>query len=96
MLTGLTSYLHNMTYPELGASILAIIGVWYISIPKFRGQVFMLAAQMLWIFHSLIKESPGLLVQSLVLFALNVKAIYSWYKKGIGLRTEDARDDNSR
>lgn len=77
----------NLTITESIASILVIISVWLISIPNFYGQILMLIAQAVWIAHSINTKQPGLIFQSVVLFAINIKAIYSWYVKGVGICT---------
>lgn len=90
MFEELKLFFDNMTYLEMSASTLVIVGVWYISVPKFRGQVIMLAAQILWILHSITVKSPGLFLQSIVLCLLNLKALHSWHTKKVGLERKDA------
>ena len=90
------SYIQNLTISEAIASTLGIVGVWYISIPKFRGQIFMLFAQLAWLSHSWFVKSPGLMLQSAILLVLNIKAIYCWYNKKIGVEKRDAVNDSVR
>lgn len=68
---------------SLSATLCVIIGVWFLAKPILLGQYVMLIAQTLWISYSLIKPEYNLLPQSITLWVINVKAIFSWKKRGI-------------
>jgi hypothetical protein len=66
------------------AVVFVFAGVWCISIPQFKGQWYMLIAQSFWIWYAVGTKQWPLTVQSVVLFAINIKAIHNWKNKNIG------------
>jgi hypothetical protein len=73
----------NMALLEVMATVLTIVAVWFISKPRYIGQVIMLAAQIFWLAHSLNKASLGLIIQSVVLLLFSIRALISWRKNKI-------------
>lgn len=67
------------------ATTLVLIGVYYISKPKLRGQYIMLLADAIWFSYALLTMQYALAVQSLVLFAISCTAVVNWKKAGIKL-----------
>ena len=66
------------------AVVFVFAGVWCISIPEIKGQWYMLFAQALWIIYSITTKQWPLAVQSIVLFMINIRAIYNLKLKHIG------------
>ena len=75
--------LDNTTMLELLAMVTTIVAVWFISKPKYVGQVLMFIAQILWLAHSLDKAQPGLILQSVILLLFSIRALISWRKNKI-------------
>jgi len=70
---------------EISATLIVIIGVYLIAKPSIRGHYLMLAAQGLWFTLALHSNLPYLATQSIVLALLEVRAIYNWKVKKIGI-----------
>lgn len=67
------------------ATILVLFGVYYISIPRLRGQYVMIMADLLWLFYSIMTKQWALTVQSLVLISFSLNGIKNWSREGIRL-----------
>ena len=74
-----------MIYLSYLATALVLIGVYYISRPKLRGQYIMLAADGVWLTYALLTEQYALAIQSVILFSISLSAIPNWKKEGIKL-----------
>lgn len=72
-----------ITIVEMLATIIVLVGVWYISVPRLMGIYLMGIAQILWTIFAIVKGAPFLALQSIVLLGFNIRAIYNWKKKGI-------------
>ena len=68
---------------EILASIITLIGVTLISIPRRIGIIVLIIGDILWILFSYISNHYFLLLQNAYLLIINIYAIYSWKKKGI-------------
>lgn len=68
---------------EVAATVIVLIGVYLISIPNIYGLYCMFAAQILWAIFAYSKGFEFLLLQSVILFLINIRGIYNWRKKGI-------------
>jgi len=68
---------------ELSATILILLSVYLISIPKLLGQKIMIIGQLLWIIFAFLTKSYFFLIQSIILLFFNILAIINWKKKGI-------------
>lgn len=67
------------------ATALVLLGVYFISKPKIRGQWIMLLANIVWLTYAGLTGQWGLITQSVVLFYLASSSIINWKKKGIEL-----------
>lgn len=65
------------------ATSLVLLGVYYISKPKLRGQYIMLAADLIWLLYSILTHQWPLALQSIVLFTISVFAVKNWKKAKI-------------
>ena len=63
---------------ELAASVVTVLSVWFVSGKDITGQWIMLLAQVLWFVFALRNRHAWLAVQSLVLFAFTVRALFVW------------------
>jgi len=70
---------------EILGAVLTCLGVLLISLPNIKGIYVMIAAQTCWILFAFFNENWWLLAQGVFLFAMNIFAIYSWKKKGVGI-----------
>lgn len=68
---------------EFSGSIITIIGVGLIAIPKVLGLVLLLIASIIWMFYFYITHQFFLMIQNTILLFFNIVAIYNWRKKGI-------------
>ncbi len=68
---------------QIFGTTLVIFGVYYITIPKIKGQYLMSFAQIVWFSYAMFANTPALAVQSIILFIFSLKAIKSWRKKNI-------------
>lgn len=68
---------------EIIATILIIIAVPLVSIPKRLGLWFMFYGQIFWCIFAYLKEQNFFLIQSVFLFFMNIFGLYNWKKKGI-------------
>jgi len=69
---------------ELVSSILSIIGVLILSIPKRLGLWVLLVAQVLWTIFGYLKGQQYFLIQSIIMIGINVMSIYNWKRKNVG------------
>lgn len=70
---------------ELISTILIMIGVPLISIPKILGLYLMIFGQLGWIAYSYLKgDQLFFLIQSIFLLIFNFIGIYNWKKKRVG------------
>jgi hypothetical protein len=70
-------------YCEIIATVLIIIAVPLVSIPKRLGLWFMFFGQIFWSIFGYYKGNYYFFFQSLFLFFTNIYGLYSWRKKGI-------------
>jgi hypothetical protein len=68
---------------EVAATILTLIGVPIMSIPRRSGMWFLVVAQILWSFFSILSQHYYLLCSSIFVLLCNFYALYSWKKLGI-------------
>lgn len=68
---------------EILASVITLVGVTLISIPKRIGIYVLLVGDFLWILFSYLTNHYFLLSQNVYLLLINIYAVYSWKKKGI-------------
>lgn len=68
---------------EIIATVLILISVALVSIPKRCGLYVMIVGQLFWLAFAYITGSYGLLVQNAILCCVNVWGLYSWKKNGI-------------
>lgn len=69
---------------EIVATILVVIGVWFIALPNIKGQYMLIVAQALWTIFAIAHWHVFFAIQSFVLLVLNCYAVYNWRKKGVG------------
>ncbi len=60
-----------------------LLGVYFISKPKLRGQYIIVGADVMWLVYSLLTKQYALTIQSVVLLAIGLSAIENWRKQGI-------------
>lgn len=63
---------------EYAATAMALVGVWFIGSQDITGQWLMLAAQVCWMVVAMVKDMNALLVQSVILAGLTIRAIVEW------------------
>lgn len=68
---------------EYAAVATVLAGVWLIGKMDIRGQYLMALSQLLWFSTGLIINQTGLMIQSLVLFILAIRAIGYWRKMNL-------------
>jgi nicotinamide riboside transporter PnuC len=68
---------------EIVATAIVLVGVYLISIPNIKGLYCMFISQILWAVFAYSKGFKFLLLQSVILFLINIRGIYNWRKKGI-------------
>ena len=69
---------------EILATILVVVGVWYVGTPHIAGQWLMLFAQLIWLPYSVITKQYFLGLQSLILTIFAVRALKRWKEQGVG------------
>ena len=69
---------------EVIATILVLVGAFYISIPRVEGLVLMAIAQILWIIFGVINNHYVFTAQGIALLCFNIWGMYNWKEKGIG------------
>jgi len=69
---------------ELCCTVISIIGVTLVCIPKIQGVYLIILAQTGWVIFSALKDLDFLLIQSLYMVGINIYAIWSWGKKNVG------------
>ncbi len=72
-------------YIEIIAFTAVVSGVYLISKPRIEGHYIMIVAQILWLTLALTSNLSYLAFQSLTLLVLEVRAIYNWKQKNIGI-----------
>ena len=78
---------HAMANPvEFISTILAMVGVLLIAIPRIEGMYVMFLAQMGWTVFGYQEGHQFFLVQSLFMIAFNFFGLYNWRKKKIGFK----------
>jgi len=60
-----------------------LLGVYFISKPKLRGQYIIVGADVTWLTYSILTKQYALAIQSVVLLVIGLSAIRNWRKKGI-------------
>lgn len=65
------------------ATALVLLGVYFISKLRLRGQYIMLVADVLWLLYSLLTHQWALTLQSIVLIRFSIQGIRNWKEKGI-------------
>ena len=70
-----------MEVVEYVAVALVVLGVWHIGRMNILGQYLMAASQILWVVVGIASGLRGLILQSLVLFVLTLRAVYLWKKR---------------
>ena len=65
------------------ATTLVLLGVYYITRPKTRGQYIMVGADCVWLIYSILTKQWALTVQSIILLKLNIDGVINFTKKGI-------------
>ncbi len=68
---------------EFIATVLVLLGVYFITVPKVLGIYIMILAQIFWTIFAYIKGAPFLLLQNVILMCFNFRGIRNWKKKGI-------------
>lgn len=68
---------------EIAATILTLIGITLISIPKRIGMYILIVGAILWIMFSYLNNHYFFLFQSAYCLLLDVFGIYSWKRRGI-------------
>lgn len=74
-----------MIYLSYLATTLVLLGVYFVSKPKLRGQYLIVGADCTWLVYSLGVGQWALALQSIVLLCIGISAIRNWTKKGIPL-----------
>lgn len=74
-----------MIYLSYFATALVLLGVYYVSKPKLRGQYMLLGADASWLTYALLTKQYALATQSIILFVISFTAISNWKDKGITL-----------
>ena len=69
---------------EITATIVTLIGVPIISIPKRFGMWILIGAQILWSVFAYLNHHNYFLATSIFILFCDIYAIFSWTKKGIG------------
>ena len=69
---------------EISATIVTLIGVITITIPKRQGMIILVFAQILWSYFGYLNNKWFFMSQSLFILVLNIIAIYNWKRKNIG------------
>lgn len=67
------------------ATTLVLLGVYFISRPKRRGQYIMVGADLCWLGYSVYTKQWALTLQSIVLIKFAMDGIKNWKKEGIEL-----------
>lgn len=65
------------------AFALAVIGLFYIGVPKLRGQYILFASQILMMIHGIRELSIFLFVAGLLLSIITVQSIHQWTMKDV-------------
>jgi len=73
----------NVTCLEIVATILTLIGIPIISIPRLIGMWILIVATIFWIIFAYTTNHNYFLLQNIYVFLFDCYAIYSWKKKGI-------------
>jgi nicotinamide riboside transporter PnuC len=68
---------------EILATIITLIGIALISIPKRLGMYILIVGSILWIIFSYLNSHYFFLIQTIICLILDIYGIYSWKKKGI-------------
>ena len=89
--SSIVSFYSQATFLSIAAMVLVIVGVGMISVPLFVGQFVMFVAQSLWLVHSIKTHQPALMMQTVVLLIINLKAIQNWHRKGVGYAKVDSK-----
>lgn len=69
---------------EIVATVLVIVGVSILTIPKRWALIVLFFAQIAWALFGYFEEQWFFMGQSIFLWGLNVVAILNWKRKGIG------------
>jgi len=74
-----------VTIVEIIATILTLIGIPLISIPRVIGMWILVVSTIFWIIFCCLNFNNhlGLLIQSIYVLCFDIIAIYNWKKKGI-------------
>jgi len=75
----------NMVFLEIINTVLVIIGVVLITIPKIHGLYIMIFAQIGWIIFSYLENHWFFFLQSIFLLIFNFVGIYNWRRKHVGM-----------
>lgn len=72
-----------MIYISYFAAALVLAAVYFISIPRLRGQYLIIAADCTWLTYAALTNQYTLAVQSIVLLCIGLSAVRNWTKEGI-------------
>jgi len=68
---------------EIIATILCIVGVIYITIPKRKGLWYLIVGTIVWLFFAYLTKHWYFFSQNLFLLGLNIISLKTWKNKGI-------------
>jgi hypothetical protein len=72
-----------ITFLSYLATCLVLLGVYFISKPRLRGQYLIVCADSAWLIYACLTKQYALAIQSVILLTIGLSAIRNWRKSNI-------------